>query len=90
MSTHGIKQWPLAGSLTEAHGKQVLGPNAVMFACEADGQGGWVTRPASPVIRHEVRPTGESHLHTGLPISAVYSIDALTGRETRWLEKPGV
>ena len=80
----GIKQWPLAGALVQTHGKQVIGPNTVMFDCVADGSGGWVRRDASPVFRHEVRPTGEHMRETGAAVEAVYSINRLTGAEVRW------
>lgn len=85
-SNSGIKQWPLAGSLVTTHGKQIIGPSTVMYDCVADGQGGWVSRPAIPATFHEVRPTGETMTHTGADCEAVVSIDVLTGRETRWAE----
>jgi hypothetical protein len=84
-SNSGIKQWPLAGALVQTHGKQIVGPSTVMFDCAADGTGGWVERTASPIYRHEVRPTGEYMRETAAPIEAVYSINRLTSQEVRWV-----
>lgn len=83
-SNSGIKQWPLAGALVQTHGKQIIGPSTVMYDCEADGFGGWVSRPAVPAYRHEVRPTGETMRETGAPVMQVVSIDILSGREVVW------
>ena len=85
--SNGIKQWPLAGALVTTHGKQTIGPNTVMFNALADGNGGWVSESARPVIRHEVRPTGETMTHTGAPVMRVIGIDTLTGRETVMSER---
>ena len=76
-SNSGIKQWPLAGALSEVHGKQIIGPGTVMYACEADGLGGWRSVDARPAFTHSVRADGEGDLH-------VYSRDEVTGKETRW------
>lgn len=83
-SNSGIKQWPLVGALSEVHGKQIIGPATVMYACEADGVGGWRTLDARPAIRHEVRLTRETVRQTGAPVMQVVSIDTLSGRETVW------
>lgn len=49
-SPTGRKQWPLTGSTTLVHGKQYLGPNAVMYEVEADGFGGWRTINEAPAL----------------------------------------
>lgn len=81
----GNKQWPLQGSLTQIHGKQFLGPRAVMYNCEADGFGGWRNLDTPPVYRHEVWFTGKYMRQTGAPVEQVINIDTLSGREIAWI-----
>lgn len=57
-SPTGRKQWPLSGSLVQVHGKQYLGPAAVMYEVEADGLGGWRTINERPAIN----PSEHAHL----------------------------
>jgi len=52
-SPTGVKQWPLTGALVQTRGKQFLGPDAVMYECEADGLGGWRTINVRPALSRD-------------------------------------
>lgn len=82
--SHGIKQSNLTPSHGGLDGKQILPADAHFYATIPDGAGGFTMQAASPVFRHEVRPTGEFMRLTGAPVMQVVSIDTLKGRETHW------